>query len=506
MVPSISSGKAEIFISYKRNVDPDSSLASRIYAALQNDGHSVFIDQTLRIGQEWAREIEAKIRRSDFLVVFLTEASSGSEMVKGELEIARDHAAKSGSGPRILPVRLAYSGPLPYPLSAWLDPLQYTLWRGEADTDRLIQELSAAVKGSDLPTSPISPAMMHLRDLPPLHSAPLPPPGGGLDVDDPWYISRQSDYNALRTISQRGVTLVIKGSRQMGKTSLLVRTINAAIEKGKRCALIDFQMLGQESLVSSTTFFRRFGRAVAEGLDIQSDISVSWDSGLADSQNLTSYIEKRILQTTDSSIVLAIDEADILFQAQFIYDFFGMLRSWHNRRAHPLKKEMWKRLDLVLVTSTEPYLFIDRDHESPFNVGEVVLLSDFDADQVRKLNALHQCPLFDGEIDQLYDLLNGQPYLTRKALYLIKSGLTFDQLFAHAAEDTGPFGDHLRNYFLRLLNYPELTAALKNICLNYGCSDRRLIYRLESAGLVKSDAGKVIPRCRLYAQYFRDRL
>ena len=498
--------KAEIFISYKRNVEPDNSVAARVFEFLQGKGHSVFIDRTLAVGQEWAKEIEAKVRLSDFLVVFLTAASSTSEMVRGEVEIARDQAAKSGKGPRILPVRLAYTGALPYPLGAWLEPLQYALWRGQADTGRVIDELAAAVEGSDLPASPISPPTAPLRDSPPVYSAPLPPPGGGLDAEDPRYIRRTSDESALRAISQQGVTLVIKGSRQMGKTSLLVRTLSAAINSGKQCALVDFQMLGQESLRNSGTFFRRFGRAVAEGLDIQRDVATTWDPNLADSQNLSRYVEKQVLQPLEIPIVLAIDEADILFQAEFIYDFFGMLRSWHNLRANPLKKKLWKKLDLVLVTSTEPYLFIDRDHESPFNVGEVIPLSDFDVEQVRRLNELHENPFFHQEVDRLYELLSGQPYLTRKALYLVKSGMTPDELFANAAEDAGPFGDHLRNYFLRLLNHPEVAAALKQVSLGQGCSDRKLAYRLESAGLVKSVLGKTIPRCSLYARYFRDRL
>jgi hypothetical protein len=53
---------------------------------------------------------------------------------------------------------------------------------------------------------------------------------------------------------------------------------------------------------------------------------------------------------------------------------------------------------------------------------------------------------------KLYSLLHGQPYLTRKAFYVVKSSLTPDQLFARAAEDDGAFGDHLRKYFLHLLN------------------------------------------------------
>ena len=45
-------------------------------------------------------------------------------MVRGEIEIARHHAA-TDLAPRILPVRLAFDGPLPYPLNAYLDGIQY---------------------------------------------------------------------------------------------------------------------------------------------------------------------------------------------------------------------------------------------------------------------------------------------------------------------------------------------------------------------------------------------
>jgi len=497
---------AKVFVSYKRNSDPDESVARQIFEALQRQGHQVFIDRTMTVGQQWAEEIESNVRKSDCLIVVLTSGSCHSEMVRGEVEIARDQAAKSAGVPRILPVRLAYTGPLPYPLNAWLDSLQYALWRGDTDTPRVIEELGSAIAGGSLPQSADEMAPASAEAGSPLHSAPLPPPGGSLDVDDPWYIHRDSDAAALRIIAMQGVTLVIKGSRQMGKSSLLVRTLSAALDSGKRCALIDFQMLGQDTLRSGSVFFRRLADFVADQLELPHHPARSWDAGLSDSQNFTYFIESQILRRLDAPFVLAIDEADILFQADFLYDFFGMLRSWHNARANPLRRKTWKKLDLLLVTSTEPYLFIDRDHESPFNVGEVLPLSDFSLAQVENLNTLHDVPLFPPEVNRLYELLHGQPYLTRKALYVLRSGLTPEQLFSRASDDTGPFGDHLRNFFLRLLNHPDLAYALKQVALGHGCADPRLAYRLQGAGLVRQESGKVVSRCNLYAHYFRERL
>ena len=51
--------------------------------------------------------------------------------------------------------------------------------------------------------------------------------------------------------------------------------------------------------------------------------------------------------------------------------FFSMLRSWHNNRARGGDST---RLNLALVTSTEPYQFIADLNQSPFNVGQVVEL------------------------------------------------------------------------------------------------------------------------------------
>src|SRR5262245_23663527 len=105
---------ASIFISYKRHVEPDNSTADLIFSAFQQSGYDMFIDRTMRVGQQWAQEIASKVRAADFLIVLLTPASCRSEMVRGELEIARGHAAGTSGAPRILPVRLAFTDPLPY--------------------------------------------------------------------------------------------------------------------------------------------------------------------------------------------------------------------------------------------------------------------------------------------------------------------------------------------------------------------------------------------------------
>jgi hypothetical protein len=504
---------ARVFLSYKRNVETDSVLADEVVAALSAAGHVIFVDKQLRVGQDWAAEIDRRVRQSDYLIVLLTAESVMSEMVRGEIEISRDQAAKT-STPRILPVRLRFQGPLPYPINAYLDPVQYTCWAGPADTPRLLRELLDAIGGGTPlemgPTSaPIAPAI----NLPPLYAAPLPPgplpePGGTLDVDDPWYVPRQTDAMALDHVRQPGQTLTIKGPRQMGKSSLLMRTVKAGMEAGKKVALLDFQLVGEDSKADADLFFRRFSSWVAEQLNLPDAVEKFWNSAYASPQNCTRYIEQHVLEPLGSPCIFAIDETDAIFQTSFSQDFFSMLRSWHNRRADPIRR-CWKKLDIILSTSTEPQFFIDRPHESPFNVGVTLRVEDFQPEQVGVLNARHPRPLSGGDVERLYRLVGGHPFLTRKALYMAAGSAptcSAGELFAHAREDTGPFGDHLRDYLLRLQRKQDLIPALRQVVDGRALNDELAIYRLQALGLVRRDGTKVVPRCELYGEYFRERL
>jgi hypothetical protein len=160
-----------------------------------------------------------------------------------------------------------------------------------------------------------------------------------------------------------------------------------------------------------------------------------------------------------------------------------------------------------LVTSTEPYQLIDNLNQSPFNVGENIDLEDFTLEQVADLNRRHDNPLRLDDEQRLVALLAGQPYLTRRALYLVAAGLlAAPDLFATATADRGPFGDHLRYHLFRLHQRPELLAALRGVLRGQAQLDELVFFRLRGAGLVKGTAGAAVARCQLYAEYFRERL
>jgi hypothetical protein len=58
---------AKIFISYKRNIDPDTPVARAVYDALSKE-HEVFIDTTIQVGERWAEKIQQAIKESAYLI------------------------------------------------------------------------------------------------------------------------------------------------------------------------------------------------------------------------------------------------------------------------------------------------------------------------------------------------------------------------------------------------------------------------------------------------------
>ena len=510
-IPLDSQPGKRIFISYKRDVQSDEQVALQIRQALSPQ-HQVFIDQNILVGTPWAEQIEAEIRQADFLIVLLSEHSAQSEMVEAEIRMAYNFAQVQSGYPAILPVRLAYRQPFQYPLSAYLNQINWAYWSDDQDTPQLIEELKQAISSRD--SSIGTPAKIDLLplkepfDLPRPYASAQPGileiPEGTMKLKSAFYVERQADSIGMNTIVQEGVTISIKGPRQVGKSSLLNRIIKAARNKSKRVLFLDFQLLGKADLSSDEIFLRRFCSWVSEDLELEDRVDEYWQKNISQIQRCTRYISRYILKELASPLVLAMDEVDKVFDAPFRNDFFGMLRNWHNSRA---MNDIWNNLDFVLVTSTEPYQLIDDLNQSPFNVGQVIELEDFTFEQVADLNHRHGLPFNSSAEMKLMALLNGHPYLVRKALYLVASGqITTTELFNDASNTRGPFGDHLRRLLSLLHDRQELKQALQQVISQNICENQQIFWQLRGVGLVRSSGQEVIPRCQLYANYFREHL
>jgi len=501
--------RARIFISYKRDVAPDEQVALAIRQALSED-HDVFIDQAMPIGTRWAERIEQEIAQADFLITLLSGQSAHSEMVKGEIKTATRLAEMNNGKPTILPVRLNYHEPFEYPLSEYLNHINWASWDDPADTAPLVDNLLSAIAEGKLPIPP--PIVRPTPPLEPSPSFPRPtdqvqfdPPEGTMALESAFYIKRATDPIALETIKRQGVTITIKGPRQMGKSSLLLRIMETARAANKRVAFLDFQLFDTLALSDADRFYRQFCIWLTDALELPDQIDEHWNTKLGNSQNCANYVSRYLLRQLGAPLVLAMDEVESIFDTSFRSDFFGMLRAWHNGRA---TTPIWKQLDLALVTSTEPYQLIENLNQSPFNVGQIIDLTDFTAEQVADLNQRHRQPISAADQRRLIELIGGHPYLVRRALYMIAmQQITVPELFAKAADDRGPFGDHLRYHLFRIHDKQELVEGLLQIIRQHTCPNEAIFWKLQGAGLVRrGPIGAVLPRNKLYEEYFKERL
>jgi predicted DNA-binding transcriptional regulator AlpA len=336
--------------------------------------------------------------------------------------------------------------------------------------------------------------------------AALEAPAGAVRPESPFYIERTADSQLRRQLAGQGTTTTIQAGRQTGKTSLLIHAIHAFQLEQRKIIYLDFHLADEKSRADLESFLRFLSDAIAEQLDLEWEVVDGyWQGSRNPAQTFNRFLQREVLGRFDQSILLAIDEADLLLDADYKTHFFALLRAWDSRRAFDAD---WRRLDLVMVISTHPYLLIDDINLSPFNVGLNLQLKDFTPEQVADLNQRHGNPLNPDEIPSLIALVGGHPYLVRQAYYtLVSEGVSLPDLSADASSPEGPFGKHLLFYQQNLKASPTLMAAFQQVLWRrtpeQKMPDEALLERLSAVGLIRRDEGQWVPRCGLYAEFFK---
>jgi class 3 adenylate cyclase len=480
---------------YKRNAQPDEQVLKLLEQQLKANGYEVFIDRHLTIGVEWAKEIERQVRTADAVVPLLSQASIHSEMLAYEVQIAHEASQQEPGKPRLLPVRINYTGPLPETLAVILGPLHYTLWESHADDDRLVAELLDALRNPPKTRTGVPPGK-------------LDPVGGAVPLDSQFYIWRPTDDEFRDAIARRDSIVLVKGARQMGKTSLLARGLQHARESGARVVLTDFQTLNADHLESAEALFRALAEWIADQLDLDVLPEEVWDARRGASINFQRYLRREVLGKFEEPLAWGLDEVDRLFTCDFGSEVFGLFRSWHNARSLD-PTAPWSRLTLAIAYATEAHLFITDMNQSPFNVGTRLALEDFTFDQVADLNRRYGQPLRDdAEVARYFRLVGGHPYLAGRGLReMITHDLDIAAFEAQAARDEGVFGDHLRRMLVLLVKDPELCDVVRGVLRGRPCPSPDSFFRLRTAGILAGESSRdARPRCQLYTTYLERHL
>lgn len=354
--------------------------------------------------------------------------------------------------------------------------------------------------------SPASRAALE-SSLRPRRATPrLEPVGGAVPLASAFYVVRSADAAFADAIAQRDSIVLVKGPRQIGKTSLLARGLQQARDAGARVVLTDLQRCTRDQMASADTLFRHLADSIVEQLDMADEPGGAWDSERGWNVNFERFLRRGVL-TGDTPFVWGVDEVDRLFSCDYGSEVFGLFRSWHNLRSlHPAGP--WSRLTLAMAYATEAHLFITDLNQSPFNVGTRLTLEDFTREQVADLNRRYGSPLRDErELAAFFALVGGSPYLVRRGLHEMASQPMGLDAFARAAlADDGPFHDHLGRLVLLLDGEPSLRALVVGALRGEACADPDGFYRLRSAGVLLGEAAAPRLRCRLYADWLGRRL
>ena len=246
--------------------------------------------------------------------------------------------------------------------------------------------------------------------------------GGSLESDAPSYVTRAADsafYQALKA----GQFCYVLNSRQMGKSSLRVRTMQRLQAEGTVCVLIDLTEMGKQDMTPEK-WYGGIVQYLVSGCQLSSIIQwrTWWRERrdlLSPVQRLSLFIKEVLLVEVKQNIVIFVDEIDRVLSQNFsLDDFFGLIRCCCEQRdTYP----DYERLTFALLGVATPSDLIRDKNQTPFNIGQGIQLQGFQPREVQPLLAGLPGKITDPEavIREILNWTGGQPFLSQKLCQLV---------------------------------------------------------------------------------------
>ncbi|ESA38739.1 wd40 repeat-containing protein, partial [Leptolyngbya sp. Heron Island J] len=344
--------------------------------------------------------------------------------------------------------------------------------------------------------------------------------GGSLAADASTYVERAADDALYERIVAREFCYVLN-SRQMGKSSLRVRTMQRLQAEGYGCAAIDITRIGSQQ-VDASRWYAGLIRSLASSFEATQPINLrQWlreHEYLTPVQQLGEFIESVLLVEITDPIVIFIDEIDSVLSLNFpTDDLFTFLRACYNQR---VDNSAYKRLTFVLLGVATPTDLVQDKTRTPFNVGYPIELQGLSFERAQPLIAALSTHVAnpDDVVQRILTWTEGQPFLTQKLCQLVsshsESGVslppeTLDEIVQQRiisnweAQDDQ---DHLRTIQARLLQDDNKMGLLLGVyqqilqqgSLPYDSSPEHMELRL--SGLVVAHQGQL----KVYNQIYRN--
>ena len=189
--------------------------------------------------------------------------------------------------------------------------------------------------------------------------------GGALKSGAPSYIERAADRE-LREALLRHEFCYVLTPRQMGKSSLMVRTANQLQQEGMLSVIIDLTGIGSTGVSVESWYLGQLKR-IAESLSRVRLLILVGTTQL--SQYGTEVLDlsrgSRSGQVPNP-VVIFVDEIDTTLSLPYSDDYFAAIRALYNGR--PVNPEL-ERLTFVLLGVAAPSQLIKDPQRTPFNIG-----------------------------------------------------------------------------------------------------------------------------------------
>ncbi len=238
--------------------------------------------------------------------------------------------------------------------------------------------------------------------------------GGTLAPSACCYLTRKADDALLEGLIA-GEMCYVLNTRQMGKSSLMVRTAVRMRELGGHSILLDLTSIGQN--LTADQWYLGMLCQTGELTGLQNDIVDYWvdNAHIGPLQRFIHAIRMLLNFWPSGPVVIFVDEIDAVKSLKFSTDeFFAAIRECHNRKA---TDPVYQRLTFCLIGVAVPTDLIRDVNATPFNVGRRIVLTDFTFEEtlpfLSGLKHLHENTA-RAVLRRVLYWTGGQPYLTQR--------------------------------------------------------------------------------------------